>query len=159
MFTATVDTAKPPTVVKGPAHSDAEGQEVFLNWDRAMDDEGHLRRCPVCGCRELFVRKDFPQLTGFAIVIMAAGIALYLFKEQYLLPAVLLLAGVVIADVVIHFFTGRCLVCYRCRSEFRDLPIRKDHPGWDLAIGEKYRQRSYEADTVSGNPKSDATKG
>ncbi len=153
MFTTVVDTAKPPTVVRGPANSEREGQEVFLNWDRAMDDEGHLRRCPVCGCRELFVRKDFPQLTGFAIVAMAAGVALYLFATDLMPWAVLLMAGIVVLDVIIYFFTGRCLVCYRCRSEFRDLPIRKDHPGWDLAIGEKYRQRTYEADALSGSAK------
>ena len=51
-----------------------------------------------------------------------------------------LLALVVLIDAIIYFFAGRCLVCYRCRTEFRDTPIRADQPGWELATGEKYRQ-------------------
>jgi len=158
LFTVEVDASRPPTVVKGPADSHAEGQEVFLNWDRAMDDEGHLRRCPICGCRELFVRKDFPQLTGFAVVAMAAGMALYLFAVDLFFWAFGLMAAIVVLDVIIFFFTGRCLVCYRCRSEFRDLPIRKDHPGWDLAIGEKYRHHTYNAETLSGSARGQVSK-
>ena len=45
-------------------------------------------------------------------------------------------------DALIYLFAGRCLVCYRCRSEFRNLPISQSQLGWDLSTGEKYRQAS-----------------
>jgi hypothetical protein len=53
--------------------------------------------------------------------------------------AVLVLAGVVLLDVIIYFFAGRCLVCYCCRSEFRNTPIDRHHRPWDVAVGEQYR--------------------
>ena len=139
LFRAKVDPNRPPTVVHGPPDSPYAGQEVYLNWDQALGDEAHLRRCPACGCRELFVRKDFPQVTGFVIILMAAVIAIALFAAKQVKWAIALLATIAGLDTLIYFFAGKCLVCYRCRSEFRDLPIRHDHPGWDLAVGEKYR--------------------
>ena len=132
-----VDEANPPSRVR----PDGEGQpEVYLDWDRAFDDQKHLRQCPACGCRELFVRKDFDQVTGFVIVVLAGIGAMVLFGFQEVLLGIGLLAAVVLIDAVIYFFSGRCLVCYRCRSELRDTPIPRNQAGWDLAIGEKYRQ-------------------
>jgi hypothetical protein len=136
LFTAHVDNKDPASVVRPP---DGEGPEVYLNWDGARDDHGHLRHCPVCGCRELFKRKDFPQITGFVIVVLAAVIAMVLFGMRRVLAGIIVLGTVALVDLLIFFFTGRCLVCYRCRSEFRDVPISRDQRGWDLATGEKYR--------------------
>ena len=123
-----------------PGDNAAKGREVLLIWDGAFDDQQHLRRCPACGCRELFVRKDFPQITGLVIVLMAAVLAVALFGNQLVIYGFLLLGAAAVIDAIIFFFVGKCLVCYRCRSEFRDTPIRPDHPGWELATGEKYRQ-------------------
>lgn len=136
LFDVTVDEAHPPTMVRPPGE---EGSDVYLMWDRALDDQGHLRRCPVCGCRELFSRKDFPQVTGFAVVVLAAVLAMVMFGMRQVWMGLAVLAAVVLIDAVIFLFAGRCLVCYRCRSEFRDIPIGKDHRGWELATGEKYR--------------------
>lgn len=136
----TVDTKAPTSVVKTPA-SDGDGEEteVFLAWDGALDDQGYLRRCPVCSCRELFSRKDFPQITGFVIVVLAGVLAMGLFVGGDVLWGMIVLAACAVLDALVYFFVGRCIVCYRCRSEFRDTPIGQHHQGWDLAIGEKYR--------------------
>ncbi|MEX2214404.1 MAG: hypothetical protein WD768_09770 [Phycisphaeraceae bacterium] len=146
-FRVTVDAKDPPPVVKVPegepsesATSTGGAKDVYLEWDGAFDDEHHLRCCPVCGCRELFARKDFPQVTGFAIVLAAAVVAVALFGARNVIWGVVVLGVVVIIDAIIYLFSGRCLVCYRCRSEFRDTPIRPSHPGWELATGEKYRK-------------------
>ena len=135
LFSVDVDPTSPPSIVKRP---DGEA-EVYLNWEQAIDDERHLRRCPVCGCRELFVRKDFPQVTGLLIVVFAAVVALVLFGTRQVTLGFVVLGLVALIDAVIFVFAGRCLVCYRCRSEYRGLPIRSGHPGWELATGEKYR--------------------
>ena len=114
-------------------------QEVELRWEGVLDAQGHVRRCPVCGCRELFVRKDFPQGLGLLLVMFSAATVLVLFAVGYVLWGWCVLIGLAVIDAVIWFAVGRCLVCYRCRSEFRDVSIPSDQPGWDLAIGEKYR--------------------
>jgi len=135
LFAVTCDPDEPPGLVR-----EAGGErEVHLDWEQALDEAHRLRQCPVCGCGELFARRDFPQAVGFGIVVVAATVATVLFAMGLLVASVSVLAAVVVVDGVIAFFTGRCLVCYRCRSEFRDIPIAKDHPGWDLATGEKYR--------------------
>lgn len=138
MFAIDVDLKNPPAVVKDPGGG--HKAEVYLDWDQTRDDQGGLRRCPVCGCRELFSRKDFPQQAGIMMVGIAAVTAMVLFGMRQVLAGLVVLGAMVVVDVVIYFFTGRCLVCYRCRSEFRRLPIRRDYPRWDLSIGEKYRQ-------------------
>lgn len=154
LFAVEVDDKDPPSGVKPPASALAEPRgdlpplpaEVYLEWDSTIDDHGHLRRCPVCGCRELFVRKDFPQVTGFAIIVLAGIISMVLVGFRLVIWAVGILAAVAVIDAAVYFFTGRCLVCYRCRSEFRNLPIRKDHAPWQLSIGEKYREVTADAE-------------
>lgn len=153
LFAVTVDAEKPPTVVHAPAETDMEGTEIYLQWDQALDDEGHLRRCPVCGCRELFVRRDFPQVTGLVVVVLAVVISLVLFSQQEVVKAIVVLGAMVGIDLLIFLFTGQCLVCYRCRSEFRNLPIPEDHAHWDLAVGEKYRQTSGGTNPTPPKPK------
>ncbi len=141
-----VDDKEPASVVKpdGPPQppqtdGDANTGEVYLSWDGAVDDQGYLRRCPVCGCRELFSRKDFPQITGFVIVVLAGVLAMGLFVGGDVYMGLIVLGACAVLDALIYFFVGRCIVCYRCRSEFRDTPIGSHHQGWDLAVGEKYR--------------------
>ena len=136
LFVAEVDSGDPPAVVT-PAGADEP--KVYLKWEQAVDDHGHLRRCPVCGCRETFVRKDFPQVTGFVVVVLAAVVAMVLFGAGQVLYGFVVLGAVALIDAAVFLFTGRCVVCYRCRSEYRKLPIRRDHPKWELATGEKYR--------------------
>lgn len=151
LFRVDVDSGSPPSVVRppdthtrdattgnAPPSGDATG-EVYLDWSHAMDDEGHLCRCPVCGCREVFVRKDFPQVTGFAVVVAVALAFVILAGFSHVLWGFAVLAAIVIVDVIAWFFVGKCLVCYRCRSEFRDVRIRPDQKGFELAVGEKYR--------------------
>lgn len=125
-----------------------DGLATHLDWDRAFDSSGYLRRCPVCGCRELFARKDFPQGLGLAVVVAAAAVALALFASGRVAWGFGVLAAVAGVDAAIYAFVPRCLVCYRCRSEFRDIPIPAGQGGWDLATGEKYRTPSQPIDRV-----------
>lgn len=159
LFSVVVDEKNPPAVVRRPspgeAGADAGPDEVYLNWEKAFNDEGYLRHCPACGCRELFVRKDFPQVTGLALIVLVAIVAMVLFGVGQVMWALTVLGVVAAVDALIYLFTGKCLVCYRCRSEFRGMRIRPGHPGWELATGEKYRQiatASTNADASTPDP-------
>ena len=147
LFRVDVDAHQRPAVVKA-----ADGaRECFLHWDQATDDQGHLRRCPVCGCADLFVRKDFRQVTGFVLIVLAALGSMVLLGRRRIAAAIIVLAVVALLDAAIFLFTGRCLVCYQCRSEFRRLPIGRDHPTWEAALGERYRS-PVGADAASAAP-------
>lgn len=99
--------------------------------------DGRVERCPCCDGRELYVRKDFPQRAGLAIVIVAGLAALILFKWN-VLWALGVLAGVVVIDAVLYLFVPLVTVCYRCRTEFRGVVRNPDHHPFDLATAEKY---------------------
>ena len=101
-----------------------------------------LNQCPQCGCKDLFIRKDFPQKIGLSIVIVAAVAFLWLAssRQRFYLGAIVLLAAAVL-DAALYWFVPKITVCYRCRAEFRDVPINPDHEGYELAVGEKYRRR------------------
>jgi hypothetical protein len=100
-----------------------------------------LTQCPKCGCRDLFVRKDFPQKLGLSIVVLAGAMFLVLAasRSSFYLGAIVLLVAVIV-DAMIYLMVGRVTVCYRCRAEFRGVPINPRHEAFELAIAEKYRQ-------------------
>jgi len=103
----------------------------------------YLTQCPDCGCKDLFIRKAFPQKLGLSIVIVAAIAFLWLAssRQRFYLGATVLLAAALL-DAALYWFVPKMTVCYRCRGEFRDVPINPDHEGYELAVGEKYRRRT-----------------
>jgi hypothetical protein len=98
-----------------------------------------LEACPTCGCRDLFIRKDFPQKLGLTLVVVAALTFLVLaaWRHTFWLGALVLIAAAIV-DAILYALVPRTTVCYRCRAEFRG-PINPNHGGFDLATGEKYR--------------------
>jgi hypothetical protein len=98
-----------------------------------------LDSCSQCGCRDLFIRKDFPQRLGLGIVI-AAGVAFLIlasWRHTFWIGAMILAAAAMV-DALMYAFVPKLTVCYRCRAEFRG-PINPKHEGFELAVAEKYR--------------------
>ena len=99
-----------------------------------------LQTCPTCGCRDLFIRKDFPQKLGLGLVVIA-GVAFLVLAANpttfYI--GVWILVGAAIVDAIIYAFVGKVTVCYKCRAEFRDRPLNPEHEAFELATAEKYR--------------------
>ena len=90
----------------------------------------------------MFIRKDFPQKLGLMIVVVAGLTFLLLAASRrwfYLGVIVLVVAALI--DAVMYAFVPKITVCYKCRSEFRDLPLNPAHEGFELAIAEKYRTK------------------
>ena len=108
-----------------------------INITQSIQDSGLLDQCAVCECRELFVRKDFPQSLGVAIVVVFGVTALYFFQTSiFAALAVLTAAGLI--DWCIYLIVGRVTVCYSCRAEYRHCQLNPAHEGFDLAASEKY---------------------
>lgn len=137
IFGFDVNPSSPPTVVKSPH---PERPTITLDWDRALDDQKHLRRCPVCGCNDLFVRKELPQVTALVAIVLAAVVAMVLLGLQQVWWAIGVLVVVAALDLGIFLFAKRVLECYRCRSVFRDVPVPRGHPRWEAATADRYRR-------------------
>lgn len=99
-----------------------------------------LNICPVCGGREFFNRRDFPQRLGLAIVVAAGLLSFYFFQRSEMFAAWGVLAGAVVIDALLALCTGRLTVCYRCRAELRGGAYNPAWAGFDLATAEKYKQ-------------------
>jgi hypothetical protein len=108
---------------------------------RTADSAEVVTICPHCGCREFFVRKDFPQKLGLSLVIAAAILFLILAaRPSTFYIGVCVLLAVTLIDAVLYFFVGRVTTCYKCRADFRDHPINPAHGPFELAVAEKYRE-------------------
>ena len=112
-------------------------RRIALSPTDAMRSPGVVDRCALCGSRELFIRKDFPQAMGLGIVVLAGVVSIYFFRTNILL-AWGALAGAVLIDLLLYFVIGRVTTCYACRAEYRKAKLNPAHEGFDLATSEKY---------------------
>ena len=127
-----VDPARRPTRVELPG-----GDEAFLDWETALDDAGHLRRCVACGSELLYRRKVFPQVTGLVVVMAFAAALVGLLGYATTWP-VLAGMGVVLAlDIGILLFARTRLVCYGCRSSYHEIEIARYHRPWDRGVASR----------------------
>lgn len=103
--------------------------------------DGHLCRCRICGCQDLWRQKDFPPALGLALVAIAAVLSCIAWAMY--LPAlaigILMVAGLI--DMVLYTMMGDMLVCYRCGARHRRTTIDDQHPRFDLETAERYRQQ------------------
>ena len=104
--------------------------------------ETKVLRCLVCPSKELFVRKDFSQRLGVAIVVLgfvASTIAWY-YRQVYWTYGFLFATALI--DVVLYVMVGNLLECYRCHAQYRGVPGLENHEPFDLETHEKYRQQA-----------------
>ena len=93
--------------------------------------------CAVCGATEMFVRKDFPQGLGLAVVVIFGVAALYYFTISVKIAWGILTCGALI-DLLVYRLVGPVTTCYACRAEYRKCALNPTHEGFDLATSEKY---------------------
>jgi hypothetical protein len=108
--------------------------------EAARQSNEPLTVCPACGCRDLFVRKDFPQKLGIGIVVAAGLVFLILAaRPTTFYIGVWVLVVSVLVDSVLAILVSKITICYRCRAEFRGRPLNPGHGPFELAVAEKYR--------------------
>jgi hypothetical protein len=103
--------------------------------------EETLSQCLICPSTELFVRKDFSQSLGVAIVAVGivASSVFWAYHMPYWTYGVLFATALI--DVVLYLTVGNVLQCYRCQAQYRGAPGLESHGGFDLETHEKHRQQ------------------
>jgi len=99
-----------------------------------------VKRCLVCPSTDLYVRKDFPQRLGVALVvtgILGSSIAWY-YSDVFWTFGILFATALI--DLVLYTIVGDALMCYRCQTQYRSVEETDSHGHFDLETHEKYRQ-------------------
>ena len=103
--------------------------------------EAGLARCVVCPSDDLYLRKDFSQRLG--VTIVALGIVVSTVFWYYRMPfwtyGVLFLTALI--DLALYFTVGNLLQCYRCQTQYRDVPGLADFEAFNLETHERHRQQ------------------
>ncbi len=134
-----VDPAHPPKLVRVQA-KDGRVYEHYLDWDQTLDDRQHLRKCPVCGCRELFRMRGVRPLSAGVVLLVCAAASMLLYGLGGAPLGLVLgaLGTLVVTNVFLYFFGPRRLGCYRCGSECLGVPISPQQEEWDPGVAEAY---------------------
>jgi hypothetical protein len=116
-------------------------QELQIPSD-AIDANAGLHRCLACPSTDLFVRKDFPQGLGVAIVTVGllASCVAWGYSQLYLTFGILFATALV--DVVLYVFVPNALMCYRCGAMYRGVTDVDSHGSFNLETHERHRQQT-----------------
>lgn len=117
------------------------GEVVVLQVPEALPADRTVTRCALCPSEAFFIRRDFPQRLGLALVILFALVASVFYYRENIPATFGILAAAVVVNLAIYPFTGRVTVCYRCRAEYRRVAYNPDHEEFDLATAEKHKNR------------------
>jgi len=128
-----------------PSSPEAHVQCSECGWQRnegAGDFEnGHLKRCRICGCDDVWRQKDFPPGLGLAMAGTAAILSCIAWAMYQPVVALVILMLAALIDMVLYSWMGDMLVCYRCGARHRQTPMDEQHPGFNLETAERYRQQ------------------
>lgn len=100
-----------------------------------------IRRCVVCPSDELFVRKDFSQRLGVAIVVTGFVLSSITWYYHQIVATYAILFATALIDVVLYVLVGNVLQCYRCQAQYRGLADLEGHGAFSLETHERHRQQ------------------
>ncbi len=89
-------------------------------------------RCPECGCKHLYKKKDFNQSLGCLIILIGAVFVPFTYG--------LSLAVLFLFDLILYSRTKDLIECYKCKVEFKDVTVPKYFTVFDHHIAEIYEE-------------------
>jgi len=98
----------------------------------------------------MYVRKDFPQRVGVALVaigIVGSSIAWYHANLAWTFG---ILFATALADVLLFAVVGNALMCYRCGAQYRGALELDTHGQFNLETHEKHRQTAARLKSAAG---------
>jgi hypothetical protein len=110
-----------------------------------------LPACVVCGCHEIYKKKDFPHWLGMTILVTAillSTVTYYAYQKWWSWS---FLIGSALIDGVMYLLVGDALVCYRCEAHYRGFATTDAHHPFEITIGERYRQERIRREQMKAN--------
>ena len=95
-------------------------------------------RCSRCETTAFFSQKDFDQRLGCALLALGAAVALgvsRLFGGIWFVPVLLAFAAL---DFLLARRVGSVVICYRCDTEYRDVPGAAAYKPYDPHVAERF---------------------
>ena len=74
------------------------------------------------------------------LIFLAVSMLVLAANPRTFYIGVMVLGLAVVVDAALYLLVGKVTVCYRCRGEFREVPVNPEQGGFELAVAEKYRQ-------------------
>jgi len=105
--------------------------------ERKQDPPGE---CLICGCRDLWRQKDFPQRLGVAMVAMGALLSTIAWAYYEPLWSIGILLFFAFIDLMLYLFMPDVLVCYRCGARYGGSEKLEEVEYFNLETSERYRQ-------------------
>src|SRR5436309_283555 len=103
----------------GPESRELVCPSCNVKWPVAAGavNENGASQCLICPSTELFLRKDFSQSLGVAIVVAGVVVssAFWAYHMPYWTYGVLFTTALL--DVVLYLLVGNVLQCYRCYAQ------------------------------------------
>lgn len=115
------------------------GQEVQV--PPGAIDGGRVTRCLACPSVDLFVRKDFPQRLGVALVTIGLVGSCIAWAYGHLYWTFAVLFGTALIDVALYLVVPNALMCYRCGAMYRGVRNMEEHGSFNLETHERHRQQ------------------
>lgn len=110
---------------------------ISFSHSEAVRKDERVDRCSRCATTAFYVQKDFDQRAGCLLLALGAGLALVIskvFGGVWFVPALLVFAFV---DLLVARRVGSVVICYRCDSEYRDVPRAASYEPYDPHIAER----------------------
>jgi hypothetical protein len=128
------------TVEPGPVHLACSGcgRESTASADAFAGDR--VGRCLCCPSTDLYIRKDFPQRLGVAIVALGFLGSCIGWAYHNLWAAFGFLFAAAGVDALLYMAMPDVLVCYRCAAEYRGPAALGLHGHFNLETHEKHRR-------------------
>jgi hypothetical protein len=116
------------------------GREAVLRVPGALLNDNRIDPpCPACGCKHLYVQRDFNRALGVGIVVAAALVgAVWSGWQGTIYPLLAMLAVATLFDAIIYSVMPPVVVCYKCLTCYRNIRVGESIVDYDQAIADGY---------------------
>lgn len=117
--------------------SPSKKSPISFSHSDAVQRGEKVDRCSRCSSTAFYVQKDFDQRLGCAILALGAALALFAawrWGGVWLVPILLAFAAF---DFVLARRVPPVVICYRCDTEYREVPEASAYKPYDPHVAER----------------------